>query len=440
MLLKVDAETLDPIRRRLTVEVPWETVAAELHKEFAELARSAKVPGFRPGRAPRHVLERMFGERVRAEVNGRIIEQSYIQALEEQQIAAVGQPEIVSEQTAQGAALRYRATVEVKPELHVDGYAGLAVERPIVRVADADVAGYLERLRVSLAQLTPVSDRTQVAGGDVVTLDYEARSDGRLMGRGERREIEIGNNSFPSGFDEHLLGAGVGATVEFDVMYPSDHAVAELAGKTVHLRTVIHALAKKELPTLDDDFAKDHGACSTLAELRQRVREQLEEEAARQADELMRRAVVAELAKGQDVPVPSVMVQRRAQALAEEVLHGWQQRRGRLRDETEARAHLRKELEPRAHEQVKVALVLEAIARQEGLSVSDEEIETHVHNLAQAAGTAAERVRALYDNPDARQQLRGQMLQSRAIDLVVGRAHITDVEAPSHVADVAQSG
>jgi trigger factor len=126
--------------------------------------------------------------------------------------------------------------------------------------------------------------------------------------------------------------------------------------------------------------------------------------------------------------------------LAEEVLYGWQQQRGRLKDEAEARAHLRKELEPRAQEQVKVALVLEAIARQEGLSVSDEDIEAHVSRLAQSAGTAADRVRALYQTEEARQQLRGQMLQWRAIDLVVSRASITDVEAQSHVADMAQSG
>ncbi|MFN8625677.1 MAG: trigger factor [Candidatus Binatia bacterium] len=440
MLFKVDVETLDPVRRRLAVEVPADAVAAELAREFAGLVRSAKVPGFRPGRVPRQVLERMFGERVRAEVHGRLIQQSYAEALEREAIPAVGQPEIVSEHTAPGAELRYHATVEVKPEVHVDGYAGLAVERPILRVAETDIDGYLERLRTSLAQLTPVTDRTQVVAGDVVTVDYEARSDGRLIGRGERREIEIGHNGFPPDFDARLIGVEVGAAPEFDVTYPTDHAVAELAGKTVHFRTVLHAIAQKELPTLDDDFAKDHGECSTLAELRQRVRRQLEEEAAHHADELLRRAVVAELAKGQDVPVPGSMVQRRAQALAEEVLYGWQQRRGRLKDEAEARAHLRKELEPRAREQVKVALVLEAIARQEGLTIGDEDIDAHVSSLAQSAGKAAEQVRALYESPDARQQLRGQLLQARAIDLVIGRARITDVEAQSSVADVAQSG
>ena len=207
----------------------------------------------------------------------------------------------------------------------------------------------------------------------------------------------------------------------------------------MHFHVNVRSISIKEVPPLDDEFAKDHGECSTLEELRQRVRRQLEEEAARRADEAVRRAVVAELVKRHDVPVPNAMVQRRTEALVEEVLHDWQRQRGRLKDDSQARAHLRKELEPRAHEQVKIALLLEAVARQEAISVTDEEVEARVSALAQAAGAAAERVRALYQQPEARRQLRAQMLQSRTVDLLVSRAHIRDVPA-SNVADLTETG
>jgi len=440
MQVKVDVETVDSVRRRLAVEVPAETVAAELDRAFSELARGAKVPGFRPGRVPRHVLERMFGDRLRADVFGKLIQDSYAEALVEQRIPAVGQPEIVTEQTEPGAALRYRATVEVKPEVRVEGYAGLGVERPILRVVEDDVNAYLEGMRAAAAQLHPISDRNEVRSGDVVTLDYEARVDGRVMSRGESREVEVGANGFPPAFDQHLAGALVGARLEFDVIYPADHAAAELAGKTVRFSVLLRSIAQKEIPALDDDFAKDHGECSTIDELGQRVRGQLEEHARRQADEAMRRSALAALAKQHDIVVPSVMVQRRAQALVDDVLQDWQRRRGRIKDEVQARAHLYKELEPRALEQVKAALLLEAIALQEGLSVSDEGLEAHITTVAQAAGSAAERVRALYQNEDMRQQLRAQLLQSRALDVVVSRAHVTEVEPQEHVADAAQTG
>ena len=232
MMFKVDVETVDSLRRRLAVEVPAETVSAEIEKAFAELARAAKVPGFRPGRVPRAVLERMFGDRVRAEVFGRLIQDSYAEAIEEQQIAAVGQPEIVTEQTEAGAALRYRATVEVKPDVTVEGYTGLSVDRPLSPVTDEDVTAALGRLQQSLAQLRPVTDRTHIQPGDVVSLDYEARIDGRLMSRGENRDVELGANRFPTGFDDHLIGAPVGAKLDFDITYPSEHPAPELAGKS----------------------------------------------------------------------------------------------------------------------------------------------------------------------------------------------------------------
>ncbi len=440
MTFKVDVETVDSLRRRLAVEVPAETVSAEIDKAFSELSRAAKVPGFRPGRVPRAVLERMFGDRVRAEVFGRLIQDSYAEAIEEQQIAAVGQPEIVTEQTEAGAALRYRATVEVKPEISVGEYNGISVDRPLEAVTDDDVGAALERLRHAFAQLHPITDRTVVAAGDVVTLDYEARIDGRVMSRGDGREVEIGANRFPPGFDAHLTGAAVGTTREFGVAYPADHAAAELAGKTVQFHVNVRAIALKDVPPLDDEFAKDHGECGTLEELRQRVRRQLEREAAERGDEAVRRTVINHLAQTNDLPVPHAMVQRRTDALVDEVLQDWQRQRGRLKDEAQARAHLQKELEPRAREQVKIALLLEAVAQQEHLSVSDEEVEQRVAAVAQASGTAAERVRAFYQQAEARRQLRAQMVQARAVDLIVGRAHVRDVTAPANVADATETG
>ena len=185
MTFKVDVETVDALRRRLAVEVSAEEVQTEIEKAYAELGRAAKVPGFRPGRVPRHVMERMFGDRVRADVFGKLIQRSYAEVIEQQQIAVVGQPEIVTEQAEAGAPLRYRATVEVKPEVVADHYAGLEAERPLVPVSDADVEATLERLRQSLAQLQPITDRADAQLG--------RRGDRRLPGthrrpaRGPRR-------------------------------------------------------------------------------------------------------------------------------------------------------------------------------------------------------------------------------------------------------------
>ena len=439
MTLKVDVETVDPIRRRLAVEVPAEEVSAELEKAYVELGRAAKVRGFRPGHVPRRVLERLFGDRVRADVFAKLIQHSYAEVIEERRIEAVGQPEIVTEQAQPGGALRYRATVEVKPDVFVERYTGLEVEQPVVTVTDEDIAAALERLRHAYAQLRPITERSQVEPGNVVTLDYEARVNGRLAGRGERRDIEIGANGFPPGFDQQLIGTTTGADLDFVVDYPPDHGAAEVAGKPVHFRVHVHGVSRKELPPLDDEFAKDHGECATLNELRERLRRQLEADATRYADETVRRSLVSELAKAHDIPVPQALVQRRTEAMVEEVWREWQRQRVPPKRDAETLAHLRQELEPRAREQVKIGLLLEAVARQEDLRVDEEDLDARIATLAAEAGAAADRLRALYQDAGARQELRSRMIQSRAVDVLLRHAKLKSVPHSRHVAEAREN-
>lgn len=439
-MLKVEVETVDPVRRRLAIEVPEQEVRAEIERAYGELSRHAKVRGFRPGRTPRPVLEQLFGDQVRADVFGKLIQKSYEEALRERGLAVVSEPKIVTERAEPGAALRYSATVEVKPEVVAERYTGFQVARPLTPVSDADVEAYLTRLQESLAQLQPILDRTTVRRGDVVTLTYEARREQRLIGRGDDRLVEIGRGAFSENFDAQMEGAEVGSTREFDVAYATDHANAELAGHTISFRVTVHALARKEVPALDDDFAKDHGECETLAALRARARQQLEAQAARRADEAARAALIEQLVAAHDIVVPDAMVHRRAHGLAEDVMQSVRDPRLRQKDTHGQIERLAGELEPEARRQVKAALVLEAIARQEMLAVSDDELQAQVDEHVTQAGHSAEQVRAMYQDTDTRGALRARMLQQRALDLVAARSTITTTEHTISVADAEQNG
>jgi trigger factor len=440
MVQKVEVDAVDALRRRLAVEIPAEAVSAELEKTYAQLARSARVPGFRRGRVPRQMLERMFGDRVRAEVHERLIQQSYAEAVQAEKLPVVGHPEIATEHAEPGDALRYSATVEVKPDVEVQRYEGIAAERPFVEVTEADVDAFLDRLRESAAHLHPVEGRETIAAGDVVTLSYEARVNERLVGRADQREVEIGRNGFPSGFDEQMIGTSIGRPLSFDLSYPSDHPAQELAGQTVRFVVQPSALASKEIPGLDDDFAKAHGDCDTVAELRVKVRTQLDAEAdARRAD-AVRQAVLAGLSEANDIPVPQALIAHRLDSLVEDVWREWQQQRVKPKNESAARERLRSDLEPRAREQVKLSLLLEAIARQEGLSVGDDEVDARIGALVERAGDSGERLRALYEEPRARRQLQGSMLQGLAVDLVVARANVRNALPSDQIADPVGNG
>jgi trigger factor len=438
-MTKVALETVDAVRRRLAVEIPAGDVTAEIDRAYDQLRRKARVPGFRQGRAPRSVLERMFGDQVRADVFGRLVSESYAEAVREQQIEPVGQPEIVTEHAEPGSSLRYSATVEVRPDVVVSGYTGLAAERPLRPTSDADVDQFVEGLRQERARLVPIEDRRAARRGDVATIDYQARIGGKMIGRGERRLVTVGGEP-TDGPGAHLEGVEIGVPTAFDIDYPAEHSNPELAGQRVSFTAVITALASREVPALDDAFAKQVADLEHLDALRARVRDQLEAAARRDAESSVRSALIARLVTSHEFDVPHAMVARRAEALVEEVLDGLGPRRPPASREEEVRARLRAELEERAREQVKAGLVLEAIAAQEHLKVDDGELDARIDRLAEAAGKARERVRALYQDDAARALLRGRLLQERAIELIVERAAITDVEPASGVAGVAGNG
>ena len=439
-MANVQVETVDAVRRRLVVEIPAQEVTRELDRAFGELSQTASVRGFRRGRVPRAVLERVAGDKLRAEVFERLVQDSFLDALRDEKIEAIGHPEITTESAAQaGEPLRYSATVEVKPEIVVGKYDGVAVERPLRVVEEADVEAYLDQARQSAARVEPITDRQETRAGDVATLDYEAREDGRLLGKGEDRLVEAGGDDALE-MGSHLVGVNVGDATDFEISYPEDFDNSDLAGKTVAFHVTVKAIGDRQVPELDDDFAKAYGGMDDLAQMRQSVRDELESQAVRAADGAARASIVDLLLQENDFEVPQGMVNRRADGLVNEFLSSMGPRRPPASQERDVREHLRKELEPRALQQVRANLLLEAIANAEGLEVAEDEIESEIENQVQHAGTAGDQLRSLYRDPSARMGIRLQMLRERALDRVVEKANVQTVEEKSSVAGTPGNG
>jgi trigger factor len=369
----------------------------------------------------------------------RLMRQSFVEAIEGQHLPVIGQPEFETEAAMPGEPLRYHATVEVRPDIVAQGYLGIEAERPVHAVTQEEVDAVLKRLRESHARLHPISDRSVAQMGDVVALSYEARADDKLLGKSDHRDVELGNNGFPAGFDGEIEGMNVGGEKRFSVTYSADSHNPELANKTVEFVVTIKGLSRKELPALDDDFAKTHGDSETLDELTKRVREGLEQDAARQIDEVVRRRVLSRLLELNEVPLPRALVERRLHALVEDVWEEWRQQRRIPRNEAAARQRLHEELDGQARDQVKLSLLLDAISSQEAINVSDDEVTQRIDAIAEQSGGAGERMRALYAEPDNRERLRASMVQSRAVDFVVHKAQIRDEQPQSQIADTGEN-
>ncbi|MSQ48334.1 MAG: trigger factor [Deltaproteobacteria bacterium] len=431
--MNVHIEALDAVQKKLTFEIPPDRVKEEVEKTYRTFQRTAQVKGFRAGKVPRPVLERHFGEQVASEVSAHLIEESYIQALQEHSLQVVADPHIVPEKLISGQPFRYSATVELRPEIVVKDHEGVEAEKTVRKVTEEEVDKSLAQIAESLAQLHPITDRDQVENDDVATIDYAASSDGRPLSdlQGKGRLVEIGKEVIFPGFQGKLIGARKGETVHFSLPFPREAEDPQEPAPTERLaafRVTVQDLARKEVPTLDDEFAKDHGECDTLVELREKVRTNLQQHADRQANDQLQDAVMTRLLELNPFEVPPTLVREQmrrmlidARMVSPDI--------DAVTLEARLPEGLRDGFMNSAKKQVQVSFLLEALATQLELSVPDEEVQQQVSSIAERVGpTQLPQITAFYGREENRRALRNRLLHEKALHLVVEKARVKVVE------------
>lgn len=373
----------------LTFEISQEEIKLGLDQAFNRIKKNLRVPGFRKGHVSRVIFNQYYGEEALYEdALNLVLPNAYTAAVKEAKIDAVGQPKIEPVSMDKDKAWTMKATVSVKPEVELGEYKGIEVPKQNTRVYQKDIDAELDKKREQNAELVLKDDKA--AKGDTVTIDYKGTIDGKAFdgGSAENYSLELGSNTFIPGFEDQLEGHKAGDEVDVVVTFPEDYGAKDLAGKEVHFATKLHEVKSKELPKLDDEFAKDvDDSVETLDELKEKIKKQLKEDKEAAAQDAIQEAAITTAVKNAKIDeIPDAMIQEDVDTQLNQYL-GNMQRQGidpqtyyKLTNTNEQQ--LRSQFEKNAAERVKTNLVLEAIVAAEDLKATKEEIDKEIKDLA----------------------------------------------------------
>jgi trigger factor len=435
--MKIDIDELGPVQRKVRVELPAETVASEFARVYKNLGQRVRVKGFRTGKIPRTVLQGIYGDEVKGEVRSHLVEESLGEVIKERGLQIVSRPEVEANELDEDGAFSFSAVFEVKPDIQVTDYLGVEVEKVKLSVSDAQVDEALRRLQEGQARLEPIEGRDTVQKGDFVTLDFEGSIAGKPFSgsKGDNYLLEVGAGRALPQFEDAVIGLKTAERQMVQVTYPDDYPNKDIAGKTVDFSVVAREIKQKMLPALDDEFAKDHGECASLDELRSRIRRRLENELQHYQNEDLKEKIVSRLLELHSFTTPVSMVERQTRYLVERYQNELAGQAGSDANAAPRIEEARKTLEARAKRQVQATLLVEKISQLENIKVTDQDVQARVDSLARAAGDRAKSIRELYSRPDSRDEIRNQLVFDRTLGFLLERANIKEVDPPDSKVD-----
>jgi trigger factor len=423
------AATEATCRRELDLEIPADEVSKAMERVAKEFAKVARVPGFRPGKAPITLIRRRFADDIKGEVLQSLVPERVEKAVTEQKLTPVSQPKVEQLDFNDGQPLKFRAVFEVLPEFELGNYKDLQLEMPVMDVVDEDVTKTLEDMRERAAAFAPAEGRP-VQDTDFVQLKLTGTPDGD----GEPLQADsvlchIGAEETMAPFNENLRGVNIGDHKDFDVPYPADYPDAKLAGKTYHYSVDVLGIKTKKLPELNDDFAKDVSDATTLDELNKKIREGLEHQRDHKQKDLLREKVLGEIVKLHDFPVPQSLVEHQMDVRLERVVRSLAQQGVDPRAVNIDWVSLRKRNEDRAKDDVKAELIVDRIATAENIDVTEEEVEHELQHLAGHSNESAEAIRARLTKQGTLDRIKAKLRSDKTLDWLAQNARVSTTAA-----------
>ena len=424
-------EKLEGNQGVLTIEVDAEKVNEALDQAFKKVVGKVNVPGFRKGKIPRAMFEQRFGvESLYQDALDILLPNAYASAIEETNIDPVDRPEIDVEQMEKGQTLIVKATVTVKPEVQLGEYKGLEIEEMETTVTDEDVELELKQLQEKHADLVVVEDGA-IENGDTAVIDFEGSVDGTPFegGKAENYSLEIGSGSFIPGFEEQLIGLKSADTKDVEVSFPEEYHAPELAGKPAVFKVTVHDIKRKQLPELDDEFAKDvNEEVETLDELRKELKDKMIQDKETEADHNKRDTLVEKAAENATIDIPEAMITTEVDRMLEEFGQRLQSQGMSLdmyyqfsgSDENGMREQFKADAEKR----VRINLTLEAIAQTEGLEVTEEEVDAELEKMAELYKRSVDELKQILAMQGGTDAMKGDLKVRKAVDFLVDNSKV----------------
>lgn len=411
-------------RRQLDLEIPGPEVEKTTERVARDLARVARIPGFRPGKAPVSLIRRRFAEDIKGEVLEKLVPEYLEKAVSEQKLAMVTRPQLDQVDWVEGGGVKFRASFEVLPEFELGDYKTLAVELPAMDVADADVDRALEEMRERAANYAPVEGRA-LQDGDFAVLQLSGvPNDGGNPIRAENVMCHIGSQETLEAFTENLRGAKPGEERTFDAVYPADFPDARLKGKTVTYTANVLGVKEKKLPALDDAFAKDVSQAGSLEELRIQLREEMEKARDRRRTELAKDKILEALLARHDFPVPEALVEEQMDSRLRNLVRGLAAQGTDPRGVNVDWAGLRARQRTPAVNDVKAEILLDRIGDAERIEISEEELEKELAHAAEHSGESAQALRARLTKEGTLDRMKSKLRSAKTLEWLFRTARI----------------
>ena len=427
--MSVQVEKLEKNMAKLTVEVSAEDFKAAIQKAVNKNKNRFSIPGFRKGKAPQAMIEKMYGEGVFYEdAADEAINASYAEAMKESGLDIVSRPEVTIEKIGKDEPFVYSALVAVKPEVTLGQYKGVEVEKADASVSAEDVEAELKKVQEQNARLLTVEDRG-VEDGDQTVIDFEGFVDGKGFegGKAEDYPLTIGSHSFIDTFEEQLIGKKIGEECEVNVTFPTEYHAADLAGKPATFKVTVKEIKVKELPELNDEFASEVSEFDTLDEYKKDVEKKLAEKKEIEANSKNEDAVVAKVVENASMEIPDKMIDAQAENMVQDMARRMQSQGLSLDMYLKYTGmtveQMKEQARPDAEKRIRTRLVLEAVAQAENIQISDEKVDEEVAKMAEAYKMEVDKLKSYMSESDIK-QMKEDLAVQQAVDLLVAEAKL----------------